>query len=151
MAIIGLEIERREPVLGGASFGAAGPYEKIAGVVRFAVDPRLPVHAPIADIEHAPRNAQGLVESHADFYLLRPVVGGNRRLLLDVPNRGRKIALGMLNSAPRSNDPTSPEDFGNGFLMRHGFTVAWTGWQPDVPRQDGLLTFTVPRVAGVRC
>ena len=150
MAIIGLEIERREPVLGGASFGAAGAYEKIAGVVRFAVDPRLPVHAPIADIEHAPRNARGLVESHADFYLLRPVGGGNRRLLLDVPNRGRKIALGMLNSAPRSNDPTSPEDFGNGFLMRHGFTVAWTGWQPDVPRQDGLLTFSVPRVAGAR-
>jgi hypothetical protein len=150
VAIIGMQIERRERVLGGAPFGAAGAYEKIAGVVRFAVDPTLPVHAPIADIEHAPRNAQGLVESHADFYLLRPVGGGNRRLLLDVPNRGRKIALGMFNSAARSNDPSAPEDFGNGFLMRHGFTVAWTGWQPDVPRQDDHLTFTVPRVAGVR-
>jgi hypothetical protein len=149
MAIVGVEIERREAVLGGASFGAGGAYEKIAGVVHFAVDPARPVHAPIGDIERAPRNARGLVESRADFYVLRPVSGGNRRLLLDVPNRGRKVALGMLNSAPRSNDPTTPEDFGNGFLMRHGFTVAWTGWQHDVPRQDGLLTFTVPRVVGV--
>src|SRR5262249_6894753 len=37
----------------------------------------------------------------------------------------------------------------NGFLMRHGYTVAWVGWQPDVPRQDGLMALTVPRVTGV--
>src|SRR5262249_50822892 len=75
--------------------------------------------------------------------------GGNRRLLLDLPNRGRKVALGMFNSTPRSNDPTSRDDFGNGFLMRHGYTVAWVGWQHDVPREDGLMALTVPRVPGV--
>ena len=144
-----LEIERREPVLGGVSFGAAGAYEKIAGTLHFAVNPALPVHEAIADIRWAPRSARGLVESSADFYLLRPVGGGNRGLLLDVPNRGRKIALGMFNSAPRSNDPTSREDFGNGFLMRHGYTVAWIGWQPDVPSADGLMALAAPRVPGV--
>src|SRR5262247_849009 len=149
MAVVRLEVTRREPVLGGARFGAGGAYEKIEGVLHFAVDPARPVHAPIADLSLAPRNAHGLVESSADFYLLRPVAGGNRRLLFDVPNRGRKIALGMFNSTPRSNDPTSREDFGNGFLMRHGYTVAWVGWQPDVPRQDGMMALTVPRIAGI--
>ena len=149
MSVVRLEVERREPVLNGAAFGAAGPYEKIAGVLRFAVDPSLPVHETIADLQGAPRNAQGRVEASADFYLLRPIGGGNRRLLLDVPNRGRKIALGMFNSAPRSNDPTTREDFGNGFFMRHGYTVAWVGWQSDVPRQDGMMALTVPRIAGV--
>jgi Alpha/beta hydrolase domain len=125
MSVTRLEIERREPVLNGAAFGAAGPYEKIVGMLHFEVDPGLRVHETIADLERAPRNAAGRVESSADFYLLRPLGGGRRRLLLDVPNRGRKIALGMFNSTPRSNDPAGPNDFGNGFLMRHGYTVAF--------------------------
>ena len=148
MAVTGLEVTRREPVLGGAPFGAGGAYEKIEGVLHFAVDPDARAHEPIADLGLAPRNGRGFVESSADFYLLRPLAG-SRRLLLDVPNRGRKIALGMFNSAPRSNDPTTPEDFGNGFLMRHGYTVAWIGWQPDVPRRDGMMALDVPRVPGV--
>ena len=149
MSVVRLEITRREPVLGGAPFAGAGPYEKIVGTLQFAVDPQLPVHDVIADLALAPRNAAGRVESSADFYLLRPLGGGNGRLLLDVPNRGRKIALGMFNSTPRSNDPASREDFGNGFLMRHGYTVAWVGWQADVPRQDGMMVLDVPRIAGV--
>ena len=101
MAVVRLEVTRRERVLGGAAFGAGGPYEKIEGVLHFAVDPSARVHEPIADLARAPRNARGLVESSADFYLLRPLTG-SRRLLLDIPNRGRKIALGMFNSTPRS-------------------------------------------------
>jgi len=149
MAVVRCEVTRRVPVLGGAAFGSAGPYEKIEGVLHLAVDPGLRVHEPIADLALAPRNARGLVESSADFAVLRPLGGGRRRLLLDVPNRGRKIALGMFNSAARSNDPSAREDFGNGFLMRHGYTVAWVGWQPDVPRRDGMMALDVPRIAGV--
>ncbi|HWP75813.1 MAG TPA: alpha/beta hydrolase domain-containing protein [Methylomirabilota bacterium] len=149
MAVVRLEVTRREPVLGGAPFGAGGAYEKVEGVLHFAVDPSARVHEPIADLGQAPRNARGLVESSADFSLLRPTGGGSCRLLLDVPNRGRKIALGMFNSAPRSNDPATGADFGNGFLMRHGYAVAWIGWQPDVPRRDGMMALTVPRVPGV--
>ena len=149
MSVARLEIHRREAVLDGVPFAGAGAYEKIVGTLYFAVDPRLRVHEPIADLGLAPRNAAGHVESSADFYLLRPIGGGSGRLLLDVPNRGRKIALGMFNSTPRSNDPASREDFGNGFLMRHGYTVAWIGWQPDVPRQDGMMALDVPRISGV--
>jgi Alpha/beta hydrolase domain len=145
-----LEVTRRSMVLEGRPFGAAGAYEKVAGVLRFAVDPMHPANQAIADLGAAPRNAAGLVEAAADFYMLRPrdASRGNRRLLLDIPNRGRKVALGMLNSAPRVPDPTALEDFGNGFLMRHGYTVAWCGWQTDVPRQDGLMALTAPTARG---
>ena len=151
MPVTALDISHRSTVLDGRPFGDAGAYEKIAGTLRFAVDPTLPIHAAITDLAGAPRNAAGRVESSADFYLLKPVdpARGNRRLLLDVPNRGRKVALGMFNATPRSNDPTTPADFGNGFLMRHGYTVAWVGWQHDVPRRDDMMAMTVPSARGV--
>src|SRR2546425_6824108 len=137
-------------VLDGRPFGAAGAYEKLAGILRFAVDPAHPANQSVTDVGLAPQNASGLVESWADFYLVVPAdpARGNRHLLLDVPNRGRKVALGMFNSTPRVPDPSTPEDFGNGFLMRHGYTVAWCGWQHDVPRRDGLMALTVPAARG---
>src|SRR2546421_11598595 len=150
MAVVGVEIEQRAVVLDGHTFGAAGAYEKLAGVVRFAVDRANPANHAITDLGLAPANARGHVEFWADFYLLRPAdpARGNRRLLLDVPNRGRKVALGLFNSTPRVPDPSTPDDFGNGFLMRHGYTVAWCGWQHDVPRRDGLMGLTRPAAPG---
>jgi len=150
MSVSALAIGRREAVLGGRPFGAGGAYEKIVGTMTFAVDPALPVHGDITDLRQASRNRAGLVEGSADFYLLRPVGGGNGALLLDVANRGRKVALGMFNSsAVRVPDPTTEADFGNGFLLRHGYTVAWIGWQHEVPRQDGLMAMTAPVVRDV--
>jgi alpha/beta hydrolase family protein len=150
MAVTSLEITHRSVVLDGQPFGSAGAYEKIVGLLHFGVDPDHPANQAVTDLALAPRNGVGLVESTADFYLLRPVdpARGTRRLLLDIPNRGRKVALGMFNSTIRVPDPTTAEDFGNGFLMRHGYTVAWCGWQHDVPRQDGLLALTVPTARG---
>jgi hypothetical protein len=149
--VTGFEIHSRALVLSGQSFGQTGAYEKIAGTLRFAADPMHPLHQRITDIGLAPKNADGRVEFSGDFYVLRPVDPhkGNKRLLFDVVNRGRKVALGMLNSAPRVPDPTTPEEFGNGFLMRRGYTLAWVGWQSDVPRRDGLLALDVPRARGV--
>jgi Alpha/beta hydrolase domain len=151
MPVTALDVHARSLVLDGRPFGSAGAYEKLAGTFRFAVDPGHPLHATLCDLDRAPRNAAGRVEFAGDFSLLRPVdaARGNRALLLDVPNRGRKVALGMLNSAVRVPDPSTAEDFGNGFLMRHGWTVAWIGWQPDVPRVDGLMALDVPRAQGV--
>src|SRR6202008_905013 len=98
----------------------AGAYEKLAGTLRFAVDPTHPLHAQITDLRLAPRAADGRVEFQSDFYLLRPVDPGrgNRRLLLDTPNPGRKVALGMFNSAVRVPDPTAAGGFRNGVLGR---------------------------------
>ncbi|MGZ8156195.1 MAG: alpha/beta hydrolase domain-containing protein [Burkholderiales bacterium] len=145
--VTGFEIGTRAVVLGGKAFGETGAYEKISGTIRFAVDPEHALHRSIADLALAKRDAAGRVAFSADFYLLKPrdMRKGNRKLLVDVPNRGRKVALGMFNSTQRVPDPDAPEDFGNGFLMRQGYTVAWVGWQPDVPRRDGLMALETPR------
>jgi len=151
MPAIGLDVQSRSPILDGQPFGAAGAYEKIAGRLRFAVDPEHRLHRQITDLQRAPRNNEGRVEFQGDFYLLKPIdpARGNRRLLLDIANRGRKLAIAMFNSAVRVPDPTSAADFGNGFLMRHGYTVAWVGWQADVPRVDGLMALDAPRARGI--
>jgi hypothetical protein len=147
----GVDICARAVVLGGQSFGPAGAYEKISGTIHFAANPAHPLNQRVTDIGLAQKNADGRVEFSGDFYLLKPVDMSkcNGRLLLDVANRGRKVALGMFNSTPRVPDPSTPVDFGNGFLMRHGYTVAWVGWQADVPRRDGLMALDVPRARGV--
>src|SRR5262249_45099185 len=128
--LVALEFHTRQPFAGGKSFGAAGPYEKLVGVATFAVDPSHPRNRPIADLQHAPRNAKGLVEFAADVFLLRPrdPAKGNGALFYDVNNRGNKVALRMFNDAPGGNDPTTEKDAGNGFLFRRGYAVLWCGW-----------------------
>jgi hypothetical protein len=149
--VTGLEIQRRKVVLDGMSFGDVGPYEKIVGTVHYAVDPEYRLHRQITDIALAERNAKSLVEFSGDFYLLKPVDShmGNKRLLFDIPNRGRKSTISLFNSTPRSPDPTTAQDFGNGFLMRHGYTLGWAGWQADIQREEGFMALEVPRAKGV--
>src|SRR5713226_8704151 len=74
--VVRLRIERREVVLNGRAFDAAGPYEKVVGKVDFGVDPNLPRNEIIVDLTLAPRNARGEVEASADFYMLKPVDPG---------------------------------------------------------------------------
>ena len=141
-----IEITRREPFAAGESFGTAGPYEKIVGRFHGELDPGHPLNREIVDLDKAPRNARGRVEYSADFLILKPVnlALGNGALLYDVNNRGRPFALRQYNSAPANNDPSTPQDAGNGFLMRHGFTVVWSGWLADLPSTPGLLRLQVP-------
>jgi hypothetical protein len=141
-----LVIHRREPFAGGAAFGNVGPYEKLVGVARFAVDPNDPHNKDIVDLDLAPRNGEGLVESEADVYLLAPkdLSKGNHALLYDVNNRGNKLALGMFNSAPGSNDPTTLADAGNGFLFRRGYVVVWCGWIGELLPGNNRLLLRAP-------
>ena len=127
-------IESRTLVAGGASFGTVGPYEKLVGQVEIALDPDHARNKNIVDLEYASRAGDGRVHVRADLYVLRPrsASRGNGVLLFDVANRGHKVVLGAFNRAPRGNDPTARGDFGNGFLMREGFTIVWVGWQFDV-------------------
>ena len=133
-------------VLNGREFGAAGPYEKLVGKVDFGVDPDLPRNAMIVDLTLAPRNARGEVEASADFYMLKPVdpARGNRRLLYEVGNRGGKSILATFQKAAASLDPTTDADFGDGALMREGFTLLWMGWQWDVPERPGVMRMEMP-------
>lgn len=153
--VVGVDIDVHEDVLGGKSYGLAGPYEKFIGTMNFAVDPTKPANQIIVDIEHAPTNADGLVEFSATFTLIQPkdVARGNGTMLLGVANRGTRRMLTFFNHAQSddgewdADNPTTPENFGDGFLMEQGFTLLWVGWQFDVPvsRVAGSRVF-VPRI-----
>jgi len=139
-----LEILHKEPFAGGASFGATGPYEKLVGVARFAVDPEHVRNRDIVDLTLAPHNGEGKVEFEADVFILAPKdpAKGNRAILYDVNNRGNKLALGMFNGSG-GNNPSTPRDAGNGFLFRRGYTVVWSGWIGELlPGNHRLLLRT---------
>jgi hypothetical protein len=148
--VVALEVHKREPFAGGKAFGDTGPYEKITGVARFAVDPAHTRNRGIVDLDRAPRNAQHLVEFEADFCILMPrdPARGNRAILYDVNNRGNKLALGFFNDAPGGNDPTSERDAGNGFLFRRGYTVVWCGWLGELLPGGGRLLLHAPVATG---
>ncbi len=141
MAVTRLEVHSIRPFAGGANFGNTGPYRQIDGIVHLAVDPNHPANQVITDIDLAPRDAAGRVHCSADFTLLQPEnpSRGSHRLVFDVVNRGNPTILTNLNSAGQRLGA------GNGFLMRHGHTVAWCGWQYDVPTNaPGLVRAHVP-------
>src|SRR5215475_14323117 len=141
-----IEIASRTDVLGGKPFGTADAYEKIVGKVFFSVDPAHPRNKAIVDLDRAPRDAAGRVTFSADLYVLSPkdAAPGNGVALFDVLNRGRKNMLRDFNRAPPVPDPTAEADFGDGFLMRQGYTLVWVGWQFDIPRRNGLMALDAP-------
>jgi hypothetical protein len=142
--LVRLRVERREVVLNGKAFGLAGPYEKLVGKADFTIDPRLPQNQIIVDLALAPKNSRGEVEFSADFYLLKPVdpQRGNGRLFYEVGNRGSKALLNVFQKATGSADPTTDAEFGDGTLMRQGFSLLWMGWQWDVP--EGRMRMEMP-------
>src|SRR5262245_28094837 len=145
MAVTKLLITSRRPFAEEKAFGQVGPYEQLDGTAYFAVDPTHPANQLITDLKLAPRDVSGRVHFSADRRILRPVESqrGNHRLLFDILNRGRALGLRNLNSA-QDVAPTEPLDPGNGFLMRQGYTVAWCGWQHDVPDVPGLMRLRAP-------
>jgi len=147
-AVTGVDIQERTPFAAGMSFGGTGPYEKIRGVAHFALDPDAPANQAIVDIKRAPRDGHGLVSFSSEFLMLRPVRGAGSTLLYDVNNRGHIAILGQVNGkSPANNDPTTADDAGDGFLMRHGFTLLFSAWTWDVARdrpEDRPLVFAPP-------
>jgi alpha/beta hydrolase family protein len=138
-----VEIISRTDVLDGRAFGLAGAYEKIVGRVYFAVNPDNLHNKLIVDLDKAPRNAQGEVEFSADLYLLKPkdMNKGNNAVLFEVSNRGGKGILHLVNGF----SPSTPEgEFGDGFLMREGYTIAWVGWEFDVADRGENLKLYAP-------
>ena len=143
---IHLQINTRDPFADDIEFGKVGPYERIVGKVHFAVDPDSPAYSSVVDIQYAPLNPNGLVEFSTDFFILKPIdmSRGNHRIVYDVNNRGNKLLVHFLNDAPLSDNPSSPEHAGNGFLMRRGYTVLWSGWQGNLLSGDHRMAMNLP-------
>src|ERR1700694_845021 len=94
-----VEITSHQDILVGKAFGTVGAYEKLSGKVYFAVDPNNPHNKIIADLDKAPKNAQGKVEFSADIFIVRPKdpSHGNGSLIFHILNRRGK-------GAPRAFD-----------------------------------------------
>ena len=136
--VVRVEISERCAFANGKVFGAAGAYECIKGRLFLETEPQNAANGRICDLQHAPRNSSGKVESWTDFFLLKPVEArrGNGHLLYDVNNRGNMLALWTFNDGERTNDPRTEAHAGHGFLMRHGFSVLWCGWNGEVQSDE---------------
>jgi len=151
--VVKFEIVRVEsPAFEGRSFGAVGTYDRIIARATIAVSPDHSHNKIIVDLDRAPRNPQGLVEALTDVEILRPTIAanGNRRLFYEALNRGNKLGIALFNDHPVVvNEPAKAADAGNGFLMKRGYTIVWSGWQGDVVPGGGRMTFSPPIVPGV--
>ena len=134
---------------GASSFGTVGQYEKLRGTATGELDPNDPRNKVITDIELAPRNAAGMVTYSMDVFVLRPLnqANGNQRMLFDFNNRGQ-MRLGRLNNGTVTSDPVTAADAGDGFVMRHGFSVAGNGWDFGATGTANMK-ISVPRLTGL--
>src|SRR5690606_21448575 len=58
------------------------------------------------------------------------------------------LAPGVFNDAT-SNALTTAADAGNGYLLRQGYTLVWSGWQGDLKPTPEALGLSVPTLTGV--
>ena len=150
MSVERIEITHQGPYADGQEFGDAGRFELIRARLHYAVNPMLEDHQRITDLDLAPRGSDGCVRFSGDLVLMRPqdASAGNGALVIDVPNRGRSLLPGALNQTPPEFSLTDPLHPGDGFLFRHGFSVASVGWQWNTPDMPTLLDFESPEALG---
>jgi len=153
-AVERIEVIERVPFAPGVKFGEAGEYEKLRGVAHFALNPKAAANLPIVDLKRAARDKRGMVRFSSEFVLLRPASGKAGTLVYDVNNRGGIAMLGQINGkSPVNNDPATAADAGDGFMMRHGFSMLFSAWTWDVapqPAGNRPLVFKPPVAQGVR-
>jgi hypothetical protein len=150
-AITEIVIQKSVPFAGGHAFGATGSYERLTGIAKGELDPADARDKGIVNLDKAPRNAAGKVEYEIDVDILRPAdpQKGNRRILLDVTNRGRKFVLHWVLDAPTApvgelNDPKELRHAGNALFLEQGYTIVWNGWDPDAPKANNGMAMKSP-------
>jgi hypothetical protein len=127
-------ITKRHAAFGGTSFGSAGPYEMLVGTAYGELDPKAPMNSGIVNLQYAPVNDRGHVEYSVDITILKPIDidKGNGRLIYDVLNRGHEKALSDLNLSKFSSiGPDEVSDPATAYIMKRGYTVAWSGWEAE--------------------
>lgn len=144
MSVVDVDIARKFSYANGRQFGAVGSYEQIDAKMTFAVDPNADQNLPIVDLEYAPRDTDGKVRFTADFSIIYPTDPGrgSKRLLIELPNRGRKRVVDTFNRTDA--EPAASPPPGDGFLFERGLTVASIGWQWDVYADDVLMGLEAP-------
>ena len=122
-------VEQRQPYAGGAQFGDAGTFERLVGTASFEVDPNDPLNAVIVNLDKAPRNARGMVEFTAPFWIVKPVdmSRGNQKIWYAINNRGNSDLAFALQAEAKS----SP------FFTSDGTEVT-----SDIKEDQGALTIT---------
>jgi len=97
--------------------------------------------------------ANGLVDYEIDIDILRPAdpARANGVVLYEVTNRGNKLIGRMNGVVPANplnpielNNPTAAAHAGTGFLFERGTTFVWSGWDPTLPKRDGLMGVRFP-------
>ncbi len=151
-----IRVQKTELFAEGARFGDAGVYERVYGVAKGELDPYDWRNEGIVNLDRAPTNARGRVEYEVEWFMLRPAnpAKGNGRILYDVTNRGRKFLLHWMMDAPAQaagavNDPKEVKDAGNALFFRLGYTMVWSGWDPDAPKANHGMAMNSPVVPNV--
>jgi hypothetical protein len=145
--LVEFKILKREPFANGQAFGDVGPYDQITAIARFAIDPKDARNAVIVDIDRAPSDSKGHVEFASEVVILTPKdpAKGNGAIFYDVNNRGKQLALGMFNRPVGGPSPDTAHPAGDGFLMRKGYTVVWSGWLGELLPGEGRLLMQTPQ------
>jgi hypothetical protein len=115
-------------------------YEQVTAKAYFAVDPKDPHNTIVADIDKAPRNADGKVEFSADLVALWPkstAGDANAVALIDIVNRGNSVSM-------RLNRSAGTNLVGDGFLVKRGFWIVAVGWEFDVAARNGAIRINLP-------
>ena len=133
----------------GASFGSVGTYTYYLAEATATLSVSDHCAAMIVDAPNA-GDASGTVTYKFDVVILTPTdpSKASGTLLYEVNNRTNTPSFAALNDASGQNlfDNTQPVipaaasgavagvGAGNGFLMRRGMTLVWSGWQGDRPQ-----------------
>jgi hypothetical protein len=152
--VVKFEIQEKTIAFEGRVFPNVGTYTLIKAKAVIALDPSDKRNAVIADLSFAPKNAKGQVEAVGDVVILQPTnpQSGNQTLLVDIPNRGRKLAPQLFDDSPQpgANNAVKTQDAGIGYLHRQGYTMAWIGWQGDIPSEPQQLAMQAPSAIGIQ-
>lgn len=142
MAVTRFEITRETEFADGKEFAEVGAYMQIDGRVHLEADPNDMANRSIVDLSLASDSPGGVVRFSADFSLVTPTdhAKGTGKLLIDVPNRGNRLASAVLQRVV----PLNPEDRmkpGDGFLCRRGYSYMAVGWQWDAEGKEALRLY----------
>ena len=152
-----INVQQIEPFAGNAVFGKTGAYERVWGVAKGELDPADARNKGIVNIDKVPLNANGRVPYEVDWFMLRPTDAsrGNHKLLFEVTNRGRKFLMNWLMDAPTQavgavNNPVTEIDAGNALFFHQGWTMVWSGWDPDAPKSNNGMAMKSPVVPNIQ-